>query len=225
MQKILKTLIGGAILASTLSADIARVEIGAGAWSHTPSGEVGMVDVVGQSEQTEAYAWALVKHPVPVVPNIRVEYANTSVGNVAGAMSLTQYDVIPYYNLIDNTFWMTLDVGLDLKVFNASMEDSMIGMVSAQTDSAVFPLAYVRTRFQLPLSGLAAEADVKYIEYSDNLIYDARVKLDYTFTSFPVIEPGIELGYRVQKIDTAELFDINMVSDFEGVYAGVMVRF
>lgn len=222
MQKILKTMIGGAILASTLSADIARVELGAGAWAHTPSGEVGVVEVTDQSEQTEAYIWALVKHPVPVIPNLRVEYTNASVGDVAGNMNFTQYDVVPYYNILDNTAWITLDLGLDIKMLEVSADT---GSFSDDTDSIVFPLGYVRARVQVPFTGFGAEADVKYIEYSDNTIYDVRAKLDYTFTSFPVIEPGIEIGYRIQKIETTELLGTGMAVDFEGVYAGVMVRF
>jgi len=222
MQKILKTFIGGAILASTLSADIARVELGVGAWSHTPAGEINIVDVTGQSEQTEAYAWALVKHPAPVIPNLRVEYASTSVGNVVGNMNFTQYDVVPYYNILDNTAWITLDLGLDLKMLEVSADT---GIFSADTDSVVFPLGYVRARVQLPFTGFGAEADVKYIEYSDTRVYDVRAKLDYTFTSFPVIEPGIEIGYRMQKIETTELLNMGMAVDFDGVYAGVMLRF
>jgi len=40
MKKVLSSLACGLILASTASADIARVEMGAGAWMQTPSGAI-----------------------------------------------------------------------------------------------------------------------------------------------------------------------------------------
>lgn len=221
MQKILKTLIGGAVLASTLSADFIRAEIGVGAWSHTPSGEVNTVAVTTGDDKTEAYLWALVKHPVPIVPNLKVEYSNAVASNIAGDTTFKQYDIVPYYNLLDNTFWTTFDVGVDFKLLDVSMDVA----TSIETDSIALPLAYLRSRVQIPFTGLGGEADIKYLAYSDTVIYDAKIKVDYTFTSFPVFEPGIEVGYRVQKIETSELLGMKMAVDFEGVYVGMMLRF
>ena len=227
MQKILKTLIGGAVLASTLSADFIRAEIGVGVWSHTPNGEINTVAVKTSDDKTEAYLWALVKHPVPIIPNLKVEYSNATASTIAGDTTFKQYDIIPYFNLLDNTFWTTFDVGIDFKLLDISMEATNLALISPsiETDSIVLPLAYVRSRFQLPFTGLGGEADVKYLAYSDTVIYDAKIKVDYTFTSFPVFEPGIEVGYRVQKIETSELLSMKMAVDFEGVYVGMMLRF
>lgn len=227
VQKILKTFIAGAILASTLNADFIRAEIGMGAWTHTPSGEINRVAVTTGDNKTEAYLWALVKHPVPLVPNLKVEYSNTVANNIVGSTTFKQYDIVPYYNLLDNTFWTTFDVGVNFKLLDVSMEATPIPFISPsiETDSIILPLAYVRSRFQIPFSGFAGEADVKYLAYSDTIIYDAKIKVDYTFTSFPVIEPGIEIGYRVQKIETSEFLSMKMAVDFEGVFVGMMVRF
>jgi hypothetical protein len=42
----------------------------------------------------------------------------------------------------------------------------------------------------------------------------------------PVIQPALEIGYRVQKIDIDEdSIDAKLDIDFSGVYAGLMVRF
>ena len=92
MKKILTTLIAGAILAITASADFSRIEAGAGAWIQTPSGELSYADgpitgsdVSNETEETSAYVWMLIKHPVPILPNIRLEYASVeSVGQVEG---------------------------------------------------------------------------------------------------------------------------------------------
>ena len=42
----------------------------------------------------------------------------------------------------------------------------------------------------------------------------------------PVIQPAIELGYRIQKIDIDESdADATVDLEFSGVYVGVMLRF
>ena len=227
MQKILKTLIGGAILVSTLSADFIRAEIGMGAWSHAPSGDINGVAVTTGENKTEAYLWALVKHPVPIIPNLKVEYSNAVTSNITGDTTFEQYDITPYYNLLDNTFWTTLDVGVNIKLLNVSMDvvPLLPTSTSIKTDTIALPLAYVRTRLQVPFTGLGGEADVKLLSFNDTTIYDAKIKVDYTFTSFPVFEPGLEVGYRVQKIETSELLGMKMAVDFEGVYVGMMLRF
>ncbi len=258
MKKVLAGLVGGALLASSLSADFARVEMGVGAWMQTPSGllsyeDSGVVgkDISDESDSTEGYAWILIKHPIPILPNLRVEYVSTTTtGEVSGGfedftiptgevthsrLESTQYDIIPYYNLLDNTAWITLDLGLDLKVMEtsynaASLDDPITGMelFEGYDDSAttVLPLLYVRGRVEIPVTNIGVEADVKYISYDSATMYDARVKIDYTLDIIPIIQPALEIGYRVQKIDVDDNDDDATVDlEFSGVYAGLMLRF
>ncbi|WP_415397232.1 TIGR04219 family outer membrane beta-barrel protein [Sulfurimonas sp. CS5] len=251
MKKILTALTSVAFLALTASADIARVEMGVGAWAQTPSGELSYInagatatDKSDETEEVQAYVWALIKHPIPVVPNLRLEYVslkNTGVANgtfkeftvTAGKTSLemTQIDVIPYYNILDNTFWSTVDIGIDFKVAEMTYDvkngtDTATGTYH-DSESVVIPLAYVRGRVEIPVTNIGLEADVKYIAYNTSYMYDVRAKIDYTFDIFPVVQPAIEVGYRVQKIkiddDSIGKSDINL--EFAGFYAGFMLRF
>ena len=254
MKKIVATLACGAILATCASADFTRVEMGVGAWDQKPSGTGSYTDtttsatgsyVSHEKKNTSTYAWLLIKHPIPIVPNLRVEYANIKdTGDVEGSfkdfvvpvgqlttssLELTQFDVIPYYNLLDNTFWTTVDVGIDLKVQESKLDVAPIaGGVFAgyhDTKTVVIPMVYARVRVQLPLN-LGAEADVKYVTYSGSTVYDARAKVDYTLDFIPVVQPALEVGYRVQKFDLSTDDDktkLNM--EFKGFYAGLMLRF
>ncbi len=254
MKKILTTLVGGALLASSLSADFARVEMGVGAWMQTPSGEVSYEesgatgnDVSDEKDSTEGYAWVLIKHPVPVLPNLRLEYASTvTTGKVSGGfedftipngevsdskLESTQYDIIPYYNILDNTAWVTLDLGIDLKIMETSykataLEVSGVEVFEGYSDSAstVLPLLYVRGRVEIPVTNIGVEADIKYISYDTATMYDARVKVDYTLDMIPVVQPAIEIGYRVQKMDIDD-DDATVDLEFSGVYVGMMLRF
>ena len=256
MNKILTSLVGGVILASTLSADFARVEMGVGTWMQTPTGSLSTTDTSGllsldgtytsnETDSSEMYFWMLIKHPVPVVPNLRLEYVTLSdEGETTGAVNginmtssptafdMTQLDVIPYYNLLDNTFWVTVDAGLDLKVITTDVDvagQEVLGAIVPGTEfsaseSIILPLLYLRGRVQVPMTGFGFESDVKYISYDSATMYDVRIKADYTFDMIPIIQPAIEIGYRMQKFEVDDS-DTKSALDYNGLYFGVMARF
>jgi len=234
-----------------------RVEIGAGSWMQTPNGggysedTSGLLSLSGdyhsdKKDSNEIYVWMLIEHSIPIVPNIRLEYVSVTDegitdGAVAGypideyatTIEMRQFDIIPYYNILDNTAWVTLDLGLDLKVIETKadilLDDGTLvtrAIHYTNTETDIVPLLYIRTRVEIPDTNIGFEADVKYITNGDSTVYDIRAKVDYTLDFVPVYQPGVEIGYRVQNFaledaDTNSKTDI----DFAGVYAGLTVRF
>jgi outer membrane protein len=250
MKKILSTLVLGATITTLANADIIRVEMGAGVWGQTPSGVttydagggVGGSNVFDENEDTSPYVWLLIKHPLPIIPNIRLEYTSIhATGKATGTwgayvapvgsdsvLDMKQYDIIPYYNLLDNTFWMTVDVGLDIKVLSVDYKVEPNGVFTGYEDKETIPvpLAYLRTRVQIPATNIGFEADGKYVTYNGSTVYDVRAKVDYTFNITPLIQPALEVGYRAQKINIDDSsVDVNSDVDFKGFYAGLMLRF
>jgi len=249
MKKILTTLTCVGLLASSASADFARLEMGLGAWAQNSSGKINYTDngadgtyASDKGSITQPYLWALVKHPVPVVPNLRLEYVSLEdegkgsgkfkdfdIGGVTTDVkyNMKQYDIIPYYNILDNTAWITLDLGLDLKIVQATIDASDKAPFTGYSGSSNFllPLLYVRGRVEIPATDIGLEADVKYISYNSNAVYDVRAKIDYTFDVFPVVQPALEIGYRVQKVDVEDSGSLNVDLEFSGVYAGIMLRY
>jgi len=257
MKKLLSTIACGAILATTASADFARVEMGAGAWMNTPSGTLSYnattgVDGVYTSEkkdETSGYFWMLVKHPIPVLPNIRLEYTSIEDNGLAtgkfdgftapntgvpASLKMKQYDIIPYYNILDNTAWITLDLGLDIKVIDTTYKASGVQLAGTTVSTGSYedsstvpiPLLYVRGRVEIPATNIGFEADVKYITYNKNTVSDIRIKADYTLDFVPVVQPALEVGYRMQKFDLSSDDDKTKTNlDFSGVYVGLMLRF
>lgn len=254
MKKIVNILGGTAMFCTLLSADFSRVEMGGGIWNNTPSGNLLYSESGAQGEytsqeksSTSAYAWLLVKHPVPVIPNLRLEYTTLedkgtasgsfqdfSVNGLAtGEISMTQYDAVLYYNILDNTAWITLDVGLDVKFIdldftangNIQVMNQTLGSYT-QTETVALPMGYARLRVEIPGTDIGLEADGKYITYDGSSVSDFRAKVDYTFDFVPIVQPAIEVGYRAQKFDL-EYDDTKttMELDFSGVYAGIMLRF
>ena len=252
MKKSLIALATALFLSNILSADMARVEMGVGAWTQDTSGTARYKDNGANGEYksyekdySQAYAWMLIKHPIPILPNLRLEYASLEdEGIVSGSFKdfdipigetsrltydMKQYDIIPYYNLLDNTAWITLDLGLDVKIIDVSYDVASTATYEGYSDDEMIaiPLLYVRTRIEIPSTDIGLEADVKYVSYKDSKVYDVRAKIDYTLSFIPVIQPAIEIGYRMQKLDLNEddFSDASVDMEFSGVYAGLMLRF
>lgn len=250
MKKILTTLTCISVLATAAMADIARVEMGVGAWMQSSEGGASYSDAgadgsytSSEDDSTRGYIWALIKHPVPVVPNLRLEYVSMEdsglatgefkkfdIGGVTTTMSydMMQYDIIPYYNILDNTAWITLDLGLDIKVIDIDYDVASSAPFTGYSGSETIaiPLLYARVRTEIPATDIGLEADVKYIKAGDSTVYDVRAKVDYTFDFMPVIQPALEIGYRVQKIDIDESdADATVDLEFSGVYVGLMIRY
>ncbi|HIP02602.1 MAG TPA: TIGR04219 family outer membrane beta-barrel protein [Campylobacterales bacterium] len=250
MKKFLSIIAMSTLVSTSLFADFARVEIGAGAWMQKASGTTSYdagsgvtgTNVFDETKNTSPYVWMLIKHPIPVVPNIRLEYTSIhATGKASGAwnglvapantnsvLDIKEYDIIPYYNILDNTFWTTLDLGVDIKVIDATYKIEPNGLFTGYEDSytAPIPLLYARVRVEIPATNIGLEGDMKYVTTGSSTVYDARIKVDYTFDITPIIQPGIEIGYRTQKIKIDE-DDENVKTDmdFSGFFAGLMLRF
>jgi len=255
MKKIILIVSFVTLLCFDANADFLRVEMGGGVWNQSPSGTAYYNDGIkygtytsSKKDYTGGYAWLLVKHPLPVVPNFRFEYSKIKDEGIVDGVGfkdfvlpsatrakyeMNQYDIIPYYNILDNTAWITVDFGLDIKVLDTTFKADLVQLpfthtLSSYTDSETFvvPLVYLRSRVQIPSTGFGIEADGKYVTYNGSTLYDVRVKVDYTFDISPLIQPGIEIGYRAQKFDIKTDGDKTKVNlDFAGVYAGIMLRF
>lgn len=251
MKKIATTLLFVGTFLTTANADIMRVEAGIGLWDQKSSGTLSYTDggadgrySSNEPSDSSMYFWALLKHPLPLIPNLRLEYASVEDSGVGSgkfkdfdiiggattrvAYDIKQYDIIPYYNILDNTAWITLDLGLDIKVMEASLDadPNTSGFKGySQSETIAIPLLYLRARVEIPATNIGLESDVKYVSYSSNSLYDVRVKVDYTFDISPVIQPAIELGYRVQKVDIEDGSDFDVDLKFAGFYGGLMLRF
>jgi len=251
MKKILTSLVTVATMATVSNADLARVEMGMGVFSQTPTGTISYSDLgltgtyaSNKNKTNNMYVWLLIKHPVPALPNLRLEYTSISdsgpisgnfgdfsitTGSTSAAnITMGQFDIIPYYNILDNTFWATLDLGLDIKIAQTDYSISPITNLTGTPKSLLLPvpLLYARARSEVPATNIAFESDVKFITYGKSTIYDIRVKADYTLDFIPVIQPALEVGYRIQKFDlTSSDSKSKMNLDFSGIYVGLMARF
>ncbi|MEJ2468855.1 MAG: hypothetical protein P8Y51_07295, partial [Campylobacterales bacterium] len=88
------------------------------------------------------------------------------------------------------------------------------------------PMGYLRARLEVPATGIGFEGVGSFITYNDVTFVDARIKVDYTLDFVPVVQPGIEVGYRFQKVKyDQDDSEIDADVEFSGVYVGAMLRF
>lgn len=258
MNKILSGLLIAGFLGAAAQADVVRVEAGAGMWQNELAGSITSkqlagtgfdtfsADLLAYDKETKGYAWVNIKHPVPVLPNLRLEYTGIdyvgtstqtftykSVSYAASAqtnLTFDQFDIIGYYNILDNTGWVTVDVGLDIKVIQTEFNavDNIGGNSINVKETLPVPMAYGRLRLEIPGTDLGLEGDMKYVAYKGSKFMDYRLKADYVLVDVLPVDVGLEVGYRFQKIkvDGAQLdVDTSGELEFDGVFVGAIVKF
>ena len=229
------TLLG---LAGTASADVLGLYVGGGSWSHDPSGDfsstnggsstINMKNNLGLEKENEAYVWAAIDHPIPFLPNLRIERTAlkhtgtasipvTFLGSFVSGPSvvdLSSTDIIPYYRLLDN--WVNLDVGLVVRKLNGEFSVD----TSVQKFDETVPMIYLAAQFDLPLTGLSIGGDIKNLSFGDNQYSDVRLRALY---EMGVV--GFELGTRATNITLKDSSNINADINFKGMMFGMYLHF
>ena len=91
MNKILSGFLMATVLGVSAQADALRIEMGGGVWESDLSkgtiiskdlvssglpDSVFTTDSLGYDKEKNLYLWMFIKHPIPILPNLRLEYAN-----------------------------------------------------------------------------------------------------------------------------------------------------
>ena len=226
------------ILSSNASADALGLYVGGGVWDHDPVGSFGTVgdDVIDMetnlkySGEKDSYVYLAFEHPVPVVPNIRIEsttmgHTGTSSADVvfngqtvntgsASTINMDTVDAILYWRLLDN--WVNFDLGLTARKLDA---DFTVGGETVSASGTV-PMLYVAAQFDLPLTGLSIGADINAISVSDVTYQDIRLRALY---EMGVV--GIELGLKTTNLELKGLDNVNADMEFKGVMVGAFLHF
>jgi outer membrane protein len=248
MKKILLSATIMALLVPAVNADTLGAEIGYATWSSKLTGDIkgssagdlslDMKDDLGYSDKsTNDFLWVYFDHPVPIIPNLKVQKANysddasksssvtydgkTYTGTVSTKLTLNQIDMIGYYRILDN--WVNFDLGLNLKTIDGNLKiSSTSGAAATDKDfKATIPMLYAKTRFDLPFTGLSIEADGSYIGFSGSKFSDLKAGVVYE-TSYGL---GLTAGYKSQTLVLDDIDDTNTNISIKGMYAGLFYHF
>lgn len=247
-KKLLTAALAATSLLTTVSnADMLGAEVGFAGWASSINGDInkgiGSLDFESDlgygQHKTNGFLWAYVDHPVPLIPNLKVQYTSLSddadgivdsnvvfngetfsaSDNVSSKLELNQLDIIPYYRILDN--WVNLDLGINFKVIQGEINLETATAQTVQKLDGVVPMLYAKARFDLPFTGLSVEADGSYLGYDNSYIYDAKGGLVYE-TSYDF---GATIGYRKESINIDDISNVDANLNIEGIYVGIFYHF
>lgn len=249
-----KTLLALSVIAAPgmASADtILGLYAGVGQWYLTLEGDVssGGSDInlneLGIEDETSTELWLNFEHPVPLIPNIRfmhsvIEAQETSSANrqinFGGAqfsfeselytdIDLSHTDATFYYEILDN--WASLDVGVTARLLDGyvDVKSELEGEEGSAELAGVVPMLYLNAQFDLPFSGWNIGAYGNAASYRGDHITDLAAKIGYEFELVPLLDIGVNFGYRVMSLETDEIDDLFADAELSGAYAEIQVHF
>jgi len=230
-------------LSAAATADIVGVTAGVTAWKADYSGNVrsgpARVDLendLGLSDEWYPQGYAAIEHPVPLLPNLKLQYTELSQtakgslgeefdgvpdGAVDTDLDLTHSDVILYYEVLDNV--VSIDVGVNLRIFDGELVVTQrgVGGRTSRTDiDEVVPMLYVAPSVSLPFTGWSIGGEVSAIKYSDNRLVDVSARIRYEMSVL-----GIEAGWRQMDVKLDDIDDLDADVKVAGPYLGLVLDF
>ena len=80
-------------------ADVLGVSVGGGSWQASPEGDIGRTDINLEStlnldEQNNQFVFVALEHPIPILPNIRLQHSEMEWNGEASLIGTTQQEAI-----------------------------------------------------------------------------------------------------------------------------------
>lgn len=247
MRNLMVAACGSLLLAAPLAqADVIGLGANVSYWDSELSGQASnrgdVVDVendLNLDSDSNANASIYFEHPVPVLPNVRLNYTlveQTGRGelgadfdaieiatgaNVRSDLDLEQLDLTLYYEVLDN--WVNLDLGLTARDLSGELIVQQVdpigpAQVSKTKVDAVLPMGYVAARFDLPFTGVSVGAEGNFVSYSGDSLHDFNA-----YGQFEIAVLQLRAGYRQMSIDYEdddESLDVKLDGPF--ISAGVV---
>ena len=222
------------------------VYAGFGSWDTTYDGQAGDPSItlkdLGVNDHKNKYYYIALEHPIPVLPNIRLEHADitskqtatvsktfiidgttfTANDTITSEFDLTHTDATLYYELLDN--WINIDLGLTARKFDGFVyaKSKTTATEKKVNVDQTLPMLYGKVQFDLPFTGLSAGVEGNYVSYQGDKVTDYSAKISYLFDS--VLDVGLEAGYRKFSL-TVDDDDLQAKVNLKGPYAAVIAHF
>ena len=159
---------------------------------------------------------AYLEHPVPLLPNVRLAFADFSFDESDELPEIDSRftDATLYYEILDNI--VELDLGLTVRVFDVAVD-----AVEDLENDDVSALLYAKAQGNLPFVGLSAGAIAQLGGNGDDAVTDAEVFIKYDF----LLGVGVAAGYRLieQKLEVDKNTDLD--AELTGAYLSATFSF
>lgn len=235
-------------LSTQVSADtILGVYAGVGQWQADFSGDLGSnhidTDELGIKDENNNFYYVALEHPIPLLPNIKLAHTDISTKdnsilsqnytvngttyttgtNVTTKLDLSHTDAMLYYEILDN--WVNLDLGMTLRNFDGQITASDGSNFEKIDLKGTLPMAYGKAQFDLPFTGWSVAADAHMTRWKDDKLVDYSAKIMYNTDILPLLDLGLELGYREMQLELEDLDDLETDVTLDGPYIAATLHF
>lgn len=236
-----------AALPLSANAELLSIEVATGNWDRDISGnfQAGAASTnlsldgtgsngLGLKDNDDSYTYAVFRHFVPLVPNIKVMSTSVShkgsnsgafftfngvpyAGSVTTEMVLDHTDITAFWNLLDTG--VTIDFGLTARQLDgyASVDN---GTKTTTSIDGTIPMLYAGAAVS-PIKSLRFSYEMNWMSIGDTAVTDTIAKVSY-HTNFML---GIEAGIREMNVELDDL-DGNFANmDLSGTFIGLSLKF
>ena len=213
--------------------------------NHTPYG--GNVGYLGLDDKTNPYVWVKFIYPIPIIPNIKVQYTKynstghsnyisgnikifddvnipLSITNASTQMDINSYDLTLFYEIKPIFADIEAGVGADIWQGNTKIYDNTLNKEMVNQDFTVI-LPYLYGHIEtMHLFGFSAIANVKWAKAGDNHHYDYSGAIKYTIDILGPVNPFIKVGYRYKDVYGVDGNNETKLQ-YKGAFAEVGARF
>ncbi len=183
---------------------------------------------------SNANATLYFEHPIPVLPNVRINYTKVDqsgrgqvgvtgfdgvTGNVHSDLEIEQLDLTLYYEILDN--WVNLDLGLTARDLSGELTVSQVGgALSSKTEvDGIVPMGYIAARFDLPFTGVSVGGEGNVISFDGDSLHDFNV-----YGQYEVALIQLRAGYRKMSLDYED-DDDTLDVDIDGPFISAGISF
>lgn len=237
------------VLAGPAAADTVGIYAGIGQWQNSFSGDllkeqVSVKNDLGLKHADLTQWYVNLEHPLPVLPNVRLAYANVNEQGSGQINQSVRYDGITYpsgatvnsdiaIKMTDVTFYYELwdtggdfDVGLTGRRLNGhlALSNDQLGRGQEKVDDWV-PMLYLNGRVDLPMTGLYVGAQGNGVAYSGNRLADYRAFVGYDFDITGPVDVGLQFGYRRLDLKLKDIGSFEGNVKLDGAFANVTMHF
>ena len=243
---LLGALLGALLVPNARAETLFGVYAGAGTWHQDSEGHIQsngtQVDTkqdMGLGDDNGTVLFVAIEHPVPIVPNLRVQHAEVGMnggieierdvvldgvtfrppGSVETTFDLEMTDAIAYYRLLDSA--LSLDLGLAARKLEGSASIAG-GVYRAEVEfDGTLPMLYAAAEWDL-LSGFWMAANAMGATYKGDEFLDFSAMLGWNSD----LGLGVEFGYRYVRLNLDELGDVEDAKLIvDGPFAALNYRF
>ena len=255
----MKKLLYGLVLCGSLaSADFIGASMGAGVWQQNIGGYVKTGDDInymnkksaetdgdthtgnlGLSDEKNPYVWAKIIHPIPLIPNIKLQY--TKYDTKGKGIVTSNFEIFGHniplmgevkteikINSIDATFFYEMkpvvadiEAGVGVNILQGTTDVKTL--ISSDSEDWTVPLPFIYARVEtMNIAGFSVEAQGKYLNVSVGHYYDYQGAIKYHLP-LPLIDISASIGYKKQDI-YGEDGDNSTKIKFDGGFAELGVK-